>query len=306
MQGKKMYRIILSITLCMLAGNLVGQEIVPPPMLLASNALGALIVENGNVIKRYPARGACQDAWMLENGDILVTEQIGITKFDKHGTVLMRYTTTDKKSEIHACQPLPKGGVLISQSGPARLLELNAAGKVVKEVAVKEIKYDNAHLHMRAARKNQQGEYGIISSGEMRVLILNPDGTTKRIIDLQKLPKHIKHNYSHGFAFLDNGNILASTSYGSCFVELDADDKIVWSLTPQDLPKLNLKYASGMQRLSNGNTICTAHKSKYPVFEVTPENAIVWKMPASKDIGEILHVQVINDSDTPSMFGLEK
>ena len=243
---------------------------------------------------------------MLENGDILATEKVGVTKFDKDGKILMRYTAANKKSEIHACQPLPDGGVLVSESEPARLLELNAAGKVVKEVGVKDITFANPHLHMRGARKNKKGEYGIISPGEMRVIILKPDGTTKKIIDLQKLPKRIKHKLSHSVVFLENGNILISTSYGGCFVELDTDGKVVWSLTPEDIPELGLKYASGMQRLANGNTICASYTSKFSVFEVTPDNKVVWKILANKEIGSPLHVQIIKDGDKPSTFGLQK
>ncbi|MHC4215602.1 MAG: beta-propeller domain-containing protein [Planctomycetota bacterium] len=298
--------IVLSVLLCMLTVRTFAQEAARPKMLIAATGLGALIIEDGKVTSKFPTRGSCQDAWMLENGDVLVTETIGVTKFDKDGKVLMRYTAANKKNEVHACQPLPKGRVLVAQSGPARLLELDAIGKIVKEVAVKDIKYDNAHLHMRGVRKNKKGEYGIISSGEMRLIILKADGTTKRIVDLQKLPKNIKLHYAHSLAFLDNGNILVSTSYGSCFVELDPDGKVVWSLTPQDLPELKLTYAAGMQRLANDNTICTAYKSSYPIFEVTPDKKIVWKISASKEIGYPLHVQVIKENDKPSTFKLHK
>ena len=140
----------------------------------------------------------------------------------------------------------------------------------------------------------------------MQVIILNADGTTKKIIDMQKLLEKIKHRCTHGLAMLDDGNILVSTSYGSCFVELDPKGKVVWSLTPQDVPKLELKYASGMQRLANGNTICTAYGGKYPIFEVTPDNKIVWKIAANKEIGQPLHVQVIKENDKPSTFKLYK
>jgi len=281
-------------------------DATPPKMLIAGTGQGVLLVEDGKVVKRYPTRGGCQDAWLLADGDVLATESVGVTRLDKDGKVLMRYTAADKKNEVHACQPLPGGGVLLAEANPPRLIELDSAGQIVTEIAVKDIKYANAHLHMRAARKNKKGEYGIISSGEMRVIILNPDGTTKRIIDLQKLPKQIKHKLSHGFAFLEGGNILVSTSYGSCFVELDPAGKIVWSLTPDDVPELELKYAAGMHRLPNGNTVCTAYRGKYPVFEVTPDKKVVWKMSADKELGAPLHVQVIGEGDEPSDFGLWK
>ena len=123
---------------------------------------------------------------------------------------------------------------------------------------------------------------------------------------MQKLPEKIKHRCTHGLAMLDDGNILVSTSYGSCFVELDPKGKVVWSLTPQDLPELKLTYAAGMQRLANGNTICTAYKSSYPIFEVTPDKKILWKISANKEIGHPLHVQVIKKNDKPSTFKLHK
>lgn len=296
--------IVWLILLCFITRTAISGEVVPPTLMIAGNQ--ARIMEKGKLVRKYPTRGLCQDAWFLENGDVLVTEQVGVTKFDAGGNVIMRYTAAGKKNEVHTCQPLPGGGVLVGESGPARLLELDASGKIVKEVMVRDIKFQNPHLHMRGARKNRKGEYGIISSGEMRLIILKPDGATKRIIDLQKLPKSIKHRYAHSIAFLDNGNLLVSTSYGSCFVELDGDGNMVWSLTPEDLPELGLKYAAGMQRLANGNTICTAYKSKYPIFEVTPDKQIVWKIAAGKALGHPLHVQVIKGDDKPSSFGLQK
>jgi len=305
-------KILLSILLFMLGLEAVAGKTVHPKILIATTGYvaetesGAIIFKNGKVTARFKARGRCQDAWMLENGDVLVTETIGVTRFDKNGKVLMRYTAKDKKNEVHSCQPLPDGRTLIGESGPARLLELDAKGKIVKTILVKDVTFNVPHLHMRAARKNKKGEYGIIASGQMQVIILNSDGTTKRIIDMQKLPKKIKHRYTHSLVMLDNGNILVGTSYGSCFVELDPKGKVVWSLTPQDVPELGLKYASGMQRLANGNTICTAYKSKYPIFEVTPDNKIVWKIAADKKIGYPLHIQLIKQKDKPSTFKLYK
>jgi len=285
----------------------VANKPAPPKMLIAAGRRGALIVENGKVTKTFKTRKSCQDAWMLKNGDVIATEQIGLTRFDKDGKILMQYTVAEgKKRELHSCQPLPKGGILVAESAPARLIELDKTGKTTKEILVKDIKLINKHLQMRGARKNKKGEYAIISSGEMRLILLKPDGTTKNIVDLQKLPKKIKHHCSHAVAMLNNGNILVSTSYGSCFVELDGKGNVVWSLTPEDLPELKLKYASGMQRLKNGNTICTAYNGPFPIFEVTPDKKIVWKIGASKKLGTPLHVQVINKKDKPSNFKLSK
>ena len=282
-----------------------AQETKPPQLLIAGIST-AVLLENDRVVRTFPTRGTSQDAWLLETGEVLLSELKGVTKFDAEGTVVMRYTSPEGKHEIHSCQPLPDGGVLVAESGPPRLLELDAAGNVVKAIAVEDIKFDNPHVQMRAARKNQKGEYGIIAAGEMNLVLLNADGSTKKVVNLQKLPASIKHKYSHGLAYLDNGHILVSTSYGSCFVELDATGRMVWSLTPEDVPELQLTYAAGMQRLPNGNTVCTAYNSPYPIFEVTPDKKIVWKIKARPEIGHPTHVQVLTDRGQASRFELQR
>ncbi len=103
-------------------------------MLIAAGRHGVLIVENGKVTKQFKTRNACQDACIFKNGDIVVTEGIGYTKFDKDGQTLMQYTVEKgKKREVHSCQLLGKDSILIAESGPSRLLELDKDGNIKKE-----------------------------------------------------------------------------------------------------------------------------------------------------------------------------
>ncbi len=87
---------------------------------------------------------------------------------------------------------------------------------------------------------------------------------------------------------------------------LDENNQVLWSLTPQDIPELDVKYAAGMHYLPSGNLICTTYNSPYPIFEITPDKEVVWKIKADKTLGKPLHVQSINLNENPANFELRK
>ena len=68
------------------------------------------------------------------------------------------------KNEIHACQPLPDGVVLIAESGPCRLIEVNRKGEILHEVKLT-TNCKRTHGQMRAARKLANGNTVICNWG---------------------------------------------------------------------------------------------------------------------------------------------
>lgn len=288
------------------APTYVNTQNVHPDLLVAGGAAGALRVRNGKVIQRYETPGICMDAWQLRNGSVIATGDSGVRKYDAHGKLVFEYMAPNEKSEIYAGMPLPDGGTLVSESAPARLIELDRNGAPRKVIPVKDIAIDHPHKQMRGARKNARGEYFIVSTYEKRLIVLNPDGSRKKIIDLGSLPAPLTPKLLHSVVPLDNGHLLVGTSYDGSFVMLDDNDRVIWSLSPQDLPELGIKYASGMHRLPNGNLICTAYNSPYPIFEVTPNKEIVWKLKADSAFGEPLNAQAVDMTEDASNFGLSK
>ena len=61
----------------------------------------------------------------------------------------------------------------------------------------------------------------------------------------------------------------------------------MWRLTGEDIPGAGAAWLAGIRRLPNGNTlVCNwlGHGKEgtgWPLFEVTPENQIVWKFTDS-------------------------
>jgi hypothetical protein len=279
---------------------------VHPELLVAGSDAGAIRIRNGKVTQVYETPGICMDAWQLRDGSVVATGRSGLRKYDPHGKLVFEYRAANEKSEIYAGMPLPDGGTLVSESAPARLIELDRDGTPRKVVPVTDIALDHPHKQMRGARKNAKGEYVIVSSYEKRLIVLNADGSRKKIIDLGTLPAPLTPKLLHSVVPLDNDHLLVGTSYDGSFVMLDENERVIWSLSPQDLPELGIKYASGMHRLPNGNLICTAYNSAYPVFEITPDKEIVWKLKADHAFGKPLNVQAVYLSGNAENFELRK
>src|ERR1041384_4364902 len=94
---------------------------------------------------------AIHDAWVLPNGNILF--QQGWTKIlevtpDKK--TVWEYDAgkmngnEGKRVEVHAFQRVANGLTMIAESGPARIIEVDNAGKIHREIKLK-VNHQNAH-----------------------------------------------------------------------------------------------------------------------------------------------------------------
>jgi hypothetical protein len=299
------------LTVLLIGAICVGAEqakVTHPKLLAAGLNQGAVIIENGKITKTYKTPGYCQDAWMLKDRSVLAVGNKGVIKYGSNDKVLIDYkpTVPGNKYEIHTCMPLPHGGVMIAVNGPGEIIELDAKGKETKKFKIPGL-IKNVHMQIRNVRKRKNGEYVISACKQSKIIILKADGTLKREIDLKKLLEGTKFKVdcTHGLQALANGNILVGTGFGGCFIELDKDNKIVWSLTGNDIPGTGVGYGAGAHRLKNGNTVISAYRNAYTLFEVTPDKKVLWKI-SGKEIGKMTHVQRLDEPGDPSKFGLQK
>lgn len=73
--------------------------------------------------------------WILPNGNILFSHVKGAKEVTRGKDVVWQYETADE-NEVHACQPLPEGTVMVAESGPMRIIEVDREGRIAKEVKV--------------------------------------------------------------------------------------------------------------------------------------------------------------------------
>ena len=248
----------------------------------------------GKITWEYPAE-FCQDVWRLPNGNTLFSHLHGAKEVTRDKKVVWEYKAPDG-AEVHNCQPLPDGGVMICECGTKRIIEIGRDGKIRKEIKV-DTGITVPHMQFRIARKLNNGHYLIAFVGERLVRELDADGAVVRTIPVP------------GDVFvairLPNGNTLIGCGDGHQVIEVDPKDKVVWRLEENELPGHPLRFVAGLQRLPNGNTIvCNwgghGHIAEQPLmFEVTRDKKVVWQVDDYGLFRTISNVQLIDVLGTP-------
>ena len=233
-----------------------------------------------------------QDCWALPNGNYLFCHSRGAIEMTPAKVIVWEYKSPEQ-TEIHACQPLPDGRVLVVENGSSRLLEIGRDGQIAKEIKLPvppaPIKL---HDQYRGVRKTADGHYFVCRKGEHRVEELDSDGKVLRTI---AVPGDV-----HGAVQLPNHNLLITCGDGHKVIEVDVHDKVVWELNENDLPGNPLRLMAGLLRLPNGNTIfCNylghGHIGQQPhFFEVTPDKKVVWEFADHAHFKTVNQIQLLD------------
>jgi hypothetical protein len=254
--------------------------------------------------------GAIHDASVLPNGNILF--QQGWTKIVE--------VTPDKKTvweydsgkmngnegqrvEVHAFQRLDNGRTMIVESGPARIIEVDAAGKIQHQIKLK-VNKPNAHSDTRLVRKIANGNYLVAHESDGAVREYDAAGKIVWDYEVPLFGKERKGGHGpeafgnslFSAARLANGNTLIGGGNGHCVLEVTPQKEIVWKLEQNDLPGITLAWVTRVERLANGNTRfgnCHAGPDNPQFIEVTPEKKVVWTFKDFKNFGNSMPVQAV-------------
>lgn len=285
----------------------------PPPLkdpLLTLNKAFACTDYGGNKVCLVDKTGKItwqisaarpQDVWILPNGNILFAYLRGVKEVTRDKKVVWEFKA-GKGNETHACQPLPDGKVMIAESGPMRIIEVDRTGKITKEVKLT-TKCKRTHAQMRGARKTAKGTYLV---GQYS------DGVLREYDAAGKIVWEFRHKPTFGGIRLPNGNTLVSTGDGHHIVEVDKDGKVIWEIKEKDLPGNPLRFTTGMQRLANGNTlVCNwgghGHVRAQPqIFEVTRDKKVVGVIDDWKQFSTISAVFVMGTGGDPTKFEITR
>ena len=234
-----------------------------------------------------------QDCWRLPSGNILLCFVSGALELTPDKKAIWEYKApTDVKVEVHACQPLPDGKVMIVECGTSRIIEVDRDGRIAKEIKLTTAPEVNLHNQFRGTRKLANGHYLVCFKGEGKIVELDADGKVLRSIKVPGDP--------HEVLSLPDGHLLFTCGDGHKVIELDAREKVVWELNANDLPGNPLRLMAGAQRLPNGNTVfCVylghGHIDEQPmVIEVTRDKKIVWQMDDHAHFKTINQIQLLD------------
>jgi hypothetical protein len=159
--------------------------------------------------------------------------------------VVWEYVSPEN-TEVHSCQPLPDGSVLIAECGTKRLVEVGRDGRISREIPVP-VKWKSVHNQLRGCRRTPDGRYLISANGDRAVLELSADGKLLREIKVPGDTMEVRE--------LANRHLLVACGDGHDLIEFDASGKAVWRLGAKELPGNPLRFISGFQILPDGHLV---------------------------------------------------
>jgi outer membrane protein assembly factor BamB len=265
----------------------------------------AIVGADGAVEWEHPI-DAIHDLQLLPSGHVLFqTTWTRIVEVDPaSGEVVWEYDSSaandnrDKRVEVHSFQRLPNGDTMIAESGPGRIIEVDAEGNLQRQVTLK-IDHPDPHRDTRLVRKLATGNYLVTHEGDGAVREYDGD---ENVVWEYAVPLFCKEprgghdasawgNAVFAAERLANGNTLIATGNGHSVIEVTPQKEIVWHLKQHDLPGVTLAWVTTLQPLPNGNLIignCHAGPKNPQIVEVTRDKELVWQFKDFERFGDAL------------------
>jgi len=275
----------------------------------------AVFLPNGTESWEMPWPGGLHDLHVLPNGNLLALrgarEVVEVDPNTK--AVVWSYNAAEQngnagqKVELHACQALADGNVMIAESGPGRIIEIDRSGKLLKTVKLKVDKPD-PHRDTRLARKIENGNYLVCHEGDGVVREYSgSDGAVVwefpvPLFGKEPAPGHGPESFGNQIFSairLKNGNTMIGLGNGHGVIEVSPAKEIVWELHQNDLPGITLAWVTTLELLPNGNLVfgnCHAGPGQPQIIEINyPKRDVIWRFDHFDTMGNDLTNSVLLD-----------
>lgn len=228
------------------------------------------------------------------DGNILYSYRLGAKLINLKHEVLWNYFAPEE-AELHTATTLPGGGFLLGYCGhPARLIELDAKGKVKHEIAF-ETDIPDVHGQYRQAIKSKKGTYLVPLMGKRAIIELNEKGEELKRWEVAGNPFAVAEK--------ENGNLIVACGDARLYVEIARETGKTLQKTDNATiiaSACEFNFVAQIERLSNDHLlVCNwnGHLSKTQtiqpsLLEMDSENRVVWKLKENKEIGKISAVAV--------------
>jgi hypothetical protein len=291
----------LALLPCLLLAFSTRAELPPQYKVLAQDR-GHVIVLNasGNVEWEYPCNYTSHDIALLPNGNYLLhTSDTTIVEVTPDKRVVWRYEAKPlpghKAVQIHAFQRLDNGNTMVSESGNARIVEVDKNDHIVREFPLT-VEHPSSHSDTRLVRKLDNGHYLVAHENDGTVREYDESGKVvwSYRLDLAGRPEspghgpegHGTHVYS---AYrLPNGNTLIGGGNNNRVIEVTPAGRVVWSIDHDELPGITLAWVTMLEVLPNGHILignCHAGPKNPQLIEVTRGKKVVWSLTDFKNLG---------------------
>lgn len=261
-----------------------------------------IIDKAGNVEWTYPCNGKTNDVWQLSNGNVIFADQSYAKEVTLEKETVWEFKAP-KGCEIHSISPIGNKYLMAVNGSPLRIMELNKKGEVVKSIEY-DTGIDNPHAQAREIRKTPWGTYLVGTMKNQSILEINKKGKV-----IREIP--VKGQAYVGIP-LPNKNILIACGDGHTIVEVNPANEVVWEVKENDMDGVPLRFAAGLQRLPNGNTvICNwgghGHRGEQAqLVEITKDKKVIGKVFNYDMLNEPSAIQILDLPGKPEKGELLK
>jgi len=271
----------------------------------------AIVNRRGELEWEVECKQNSHDIARLENGNVLLhTGPATVVEITPAKEIVWQYECQPKppytgRVEIHAFQRLADGRTMVAESGNRRIVEVDRAGQIVKEVPLY-VEHPQPHRDTRLARKLENGHYLVCHEGDGAVREYDSNGNVvwSYALDLAGRPRSPGHGpEGHGTEVfsalrLKDGNTLIGCGNGNRVIEVTPAGKIVWSIEQNELKGITLAWVTTLQLLPSGNLIVGnthAGEENPQLFEVTRDKKVIWTLRDFSNFGNSLAAAMILD-----------
>ncbi len=267
------------------------------------NGTLVIIDSDGSAAWQMPWDGI-HDLHVLPNGNLMVQQGASkVVEIDRaKREVVWTYDAATshgnvgKPVEVHSFQPLGDGRVMIAESGPARIIEIDRAGKLLHQVKLK-VDQPDPHTDTRLVRKLENGHYLACHEGDGAVREYDHAGKVTweysvPLFGMEPKPGHGPEAFGNkcfSAVRLPSGNTLIATGNGHSVLEVTAQREIVWEIHQNDLPGITLAWVTTLEVLPNGHYVignCHAGPGQPLLIELDPKTkAVVWRLDQYDALG---------------------
>ena len=263
------------------------------------------IIEPDGKISWEMKWGGIHDIHWLKSGHILTRQNAAtVVEIDpKTKQVVWSYDSakangnTGKRIEVHAFERITGGHTMIAESGAARIIEVDSAGKIHKEIKLV-LDHPNAHSDTRLVRSTPTDTYLVAQEADGKVREYSREnGQVVWEYEVPMFDKPAKGGHGPE-AFgnrlfsairLINGNTLIGCGNGHSVLEVSPQREIVWQLHQDDLPNIRFAWVTTLEVLPSGNIVignCHAGPRQPLLVEVNPTTKnVVWMLDRHADFG---------------------
>ncbi|QDU89857.1 hypothetical protein Pla175_32530 [Pirellulimonas nuda] len=280
----------------------------------------AIVAADGAVEWEMPW-GPIHDLHVLPGGNILTQDRMRrVVEIDTiQKKVVWSYDSASaggnagRPVEVHAVQPLADGRVMIAESGPGRIIEVDRSGAIVHQVKLK-IARPDAHRDTRLVRKIAGGNYLVCHEGEG--VVREYHGQTGDVVWEYPVPLFGRAradghgpeafgNQAFAALRLAGGSTLIATGNGHGVIEVTPQKEVVWRLDQHDLPGVTLAWVTTLEVLPGGNYVignCHAGPDNPLLIEIEPESKrVVWTFDRFDLFGNAASNSQVLDAGPPAL-----